>query len=92
MGATPPVKADVFALIASERSIGRSPTSSPITIRMMLEFCNRHKISPLVEEFPLSSVNEAMDHLKAGKARDRIVLEMISTGQRELHVILLAYA
>ena len=92
MGATPPVKADVFALIASERSIGGSPTGSPITIRMMLEFCNSHKISPLVEEFPLSRVNEAMDHLKAGKARDRIVLEMISTGQRELHVILLAYA
>jgi alcohol/geraniol dehydrogenase (NADP+) len=48
VGATPPVKADVFALIASERSIGGSPTGSPITIRMMLEFCNRHKISPLV--------------------------------------------
>ena len=92
MGATPPVKADVFALIASERSIGGSPTGSPITIRMMLEFCNRHKISPLVEEFPLSRVNEAMDHLKAGKARDRIVLEMISTDQRELLAILLAYA
>jgi uncharacterized zinc-type alcohol dehydrogenase-like protein len=74
VGATPPVKADVFALIASERSIGGSPTGSPITIRMMLEFCNRHKISPLVEEFPISRVNETMDHLKAGKARYRIVL------------------
>jgi uncharacterized zinc-type alcohol dehydrogenase-like protein len=70
VGATPPVKADVFALIASERSIGGSPTGSPITS----QFCNRHKISPLVEEFPLSRVNEAMDHLKAGKARYRIVL------------------
>jgi alcohol/geraniol dehydrogenase (NADP+) len=67
------VKADVFALIASERSIAGSPTGSPITIRMKLEFCNRHKISPLVEEFPLSRVNEAMDHLKAGKARYRLV-------------------
>ena len=74
MGATPPVKAEVFALIASERSIGGSPTGSSITIRMMLEFCNRHKISPFVEEFPLSSVNEVMDRLKLGKARYRIVL------------------
>ena len=57
VGATPPVKTDVFAPIASERSIGGSPTGSPITIRMMLEFCNRHKISPPVEEFPLSRVN-----------------------------------
>jgi hypothetical protein len=31
-------------------------------------------MSPLVEEFPLSSVNEAMDRLKLGKARYRIVL------------------
>ena len=66
------MKADVFALIASERSIRKSPTNSPITIKMMLEFCNRHKISPLVEEFPLSRVNEAMD--QAGKARYLIVL------------------
>ena len=57
------MKEDVFALFASERSIGGSPTGSPITIRMTLKFCNRHKISPLVEEFPVSSVNEAMDRL-----------------------------
>jgi len=57
------VKEDVFALFASERPIGGSPAGSPITIRMMLQFCNRHKISPLVEEFPVSSVNEAMDRL-----------------------------
>ena len=53
---------------------GGSPTGSPITTRMMLEFCNRHKISPIVEEFPLSRVDEAMDDFKAGKARYRIVL------------------
>jgi alcohol/geraniol dehydrogenase (NADP+) len=73
VGATPPVKADVFALIASERSIGGSPTGSPITIRMMLGFAIAIK-SVRLSEFPLSRVNEAMDHLKAGKARYRIVL------------------
>jgi uncharacterized zinc-type alcohol dehydrogenase-like protein len=40
----------------------------------MLEFCARHQILPQVEEFPMSKVNEAVDHLRSGKARYRIVL------------------
>jgi uncharacterized zinc-type alcohol dehydrogenase-like protein len=41
----------------------------------MIEFCARHSIAPVTEFFPMSKVNEAMDHLRAGKARYRIVLE-----------------
>jgi uncharacterized zinc-type alcohol dehydrogenase-like protein len=41
----------------------------------MLRFAAQHKIAPQVEYFPMSKVNEAMDRLKAGKARYRIVLE-----------------
>jgi uncharacterized zinc-type alcohol dehydrogenase-like protein len=41
----------------------------------MLEFCVRHGIAPIVEEFPMSKVNEAMAHLASGKARYRIVLK-----------------
>jgi uncharacterized zinc-type alcohol dehydrogenase-like protein len=40
----------------------------------MLDFCNRHGIEPVIEEFPISDVNEAIAHLAAGKARYRIVL------------------
>jgi uncharacterized zinc-type alcohol dehydrogenase-like protein len=29
----------------------------------------------VTEHFPMSEVNEALDHLRAGKARYRIVLE-----------------
>jgi uncharacterized zinc-type alcohol dehydrogenase-like protein len=42
---------------------------------MMLDFCARHRIEPVVETFPMSRVNEALAHLEAGKARYRIVLE-----------------
>jgi uncharacterized zinc-type alcohol dehydrogenase-like protein len=35
----------------------------------------RHQISPKVETFPMSRVNEALAHLKAGKPRFRIVLQ-----------------
>jgi uncharacterized zinc-type alcohol dehydrogenase-like protein len=41
---------------------------------MMLDFCNRHAIEPIVEEFPFSRVNSALSHLESGKARYRIVL------------------
>jgi uncharacterized zinc-type alcohol dehydrogenase-like protein len=41
----------------------------------MLEFAARHSIAPQVERFPMSRVNEALDHLRAGKPRYRIVLD-----------------
>jgi len=69
VGAAPSIHTSVFPLISGERSIGGSP------IKMMLDFCNRHNITPVTEEFPLSSVNEALDHLRAGKARYRAVLK-----------------
>jgi uncharacterized zinc-type alcohol dehydrogenase-like protein len=40
----------------------------------MLEFCARHSIAPITESFPMSKVNEALDRLRSGKARYRIVL------------------
>ena len=41
----------------------------------MLDFCVRHNILPITEEFPMTKVNEALAHLEAGKARYRIVLK-----------------
>jgi uncharacterized zinc-type alcohol dehydrogenase-like protein len=40
----------------------------------MLDFAARHGIAAQTEEFPLTEVNAALDHLRAGKARYRIVL------------------
>jgi len=64
-----------MSLILGQRSVSGSPTGSPATMGSMLDFCARHQIAPLVEHFPLSKVNEAMAHLRAGKARYRIVLD-----------------
>ena len=35
----------------------------------------RHGIEAVTEHFPMAEVNEALDHLRAGKARYRIVLD-----------------
>ena len=70
-----PVCSHVFPLISTQLSISGSPLGSPATITKMLDFAARHKIAPITEFFPMSKVNDALDHLRAGKARYRIVLE-----------------
>jgi len=71
-----PMAIPAFPLMAGEKSIAGSPLGSPALTRRMLEFCVRHDIYPDVEEFPISKVNEALAHLKDGKARYRIVLKV----------------
>jgi uncharacterized zinc-type alcohol dehydrogenase-like protein len=63
-----------FSLISGGKSVGGSDTGSPDMVARMLEFCTRHDIKPIVEYFPMSEVNEAIKHLKSGKARYRVVL------------------
>ena len=71
-----PMAIPAFSLIMGEKSVAGSPLGSPALTLKMLEFCVRHDIYPMVEEFPLEKVNEAMTHLEKGKARYRIVLKV----------------
>ena len=48
---------------------------SPATIAQMLEFVAQHKIAPQIELFDFAEINQALDHLREGKARYRIVLQ-----------------
>jgi uncharacterized zinc-type alcohol dehydrogenase-like protein len=70
-----PLAVQVFPLIAGQRSVGGSPSGAPATVAAMLDFCARHNINAVTEEFPMSKANEALAHLEAGKARYRIVLK-----------------
>ena len=70
-----PVATHAFPLIASQKSITASPLGSPSTIAKMLDFAKRHSIAPIVEEFPFEKINEAIAHLRSGKARYRVVLK-----------------
>ncbi len=75
VGATlEPLDLGAFSLIGGQRSVSGSPVGSPATIARMLEFAVRHQIRPVVEEFPFEQVNEALDRLRSGQARYRIVL------------------
>ena len=70
-----PVPVAVFSLLNGQKTVSGSPLGSPATTAKMLEFCARHSIAPTTELYPMSRINEALDRLRAGKARYRIVLE-----------------
>jgi alcohol/geraniol dehydrogenase (NADP+) len=69
-----PLDLGVFGLIGGQRSVSGSPVGSPAIIAQMLEFAARHEIKPMIETYPFDQVNEALDHLRSGKARYRVVL------------------
>lgn len=70
-----PMPIPAIDLIFGQKSVSGSPTGSPATLITMLEFAARHQIAPQVEHFPMSRINEALEHLEAGKARYRVVLK-----------------
>jgi uncharacterized zinc-type alcohol dehydrogenase-like protein len=69
-----PVPVAAFSLIVGQKSVSGSPSGGPAVVDQMLAFCARHGIAPVIEKFPMSRVNDALDHLRAGKARYRVVL------------------
>lgn len=72
---TEDIPVNIFQLLVAQRSISSSPIGPPVAIANMLDFAARHNITPKTEHFPMSQINKAFEHLEAGKARYRIVLD-----------------
>ncbi len=70
-----PIPVAAFSLIFGQKSISGSPTGSRSAIDDMLRFAARHQVLPQTEHFPLDRINDAFEHLDAGRARYRIVLD-----------------
>jgi alcohol/geraniol dehydrogenase (NADP+) len=66
---------DPRRLLTGERSVAGGVTGPPAQIRLMLDFVARHGIRPAVETFPVARMEEALDHVRHGRARYRAVLE-----------------
>jgi len=71
---TEPLDLNLIPMMFSQLSVSSSPVGSPVTIRKMMNSAARHDIKPVNEHFSFDQVNEAMEHLRSGKARYRIVL------------------
>ena len=69
-----PIETSVFSLMSGRKSISGSPVGSPINIKKMLDFCSKHKISPMVEHFKFDQINEAIARVRDNKVRFRAVL------------------
>jgi alcohol/geraniol dehydrogenase (NADP+) len=70
-----PIPVHAMSLILGKRSVSGSPTGSRSELDTMLRFAAFHDVAPKVEHFPMSKVNEALDHLRSGKANYRVVLD-----------------
>lgn len=70
-----PMQIPAGMLIGGAKSVTGSPTGSPAALRQLLKFAARKNIAPQIEVFPMSQLNEAIEHLHSGNARYRIVLK-----------------
>jgi uncharacterized zinc-type alcohol dehydrogenase-like protein len=71
-----PVPVGVFSLMGGRRSVSASPTGNPITMRRMLDFAARHDIRPQTEHFGSDRINDAIEHLRNGSPRYRVVVDI----------------
>lgn len=70
-----PLPVPAFTLIGGDRSISGSATGTPYELRKLMKFAGRKKVSPTTELYPMSKINEAIQHVRDGKARYRVVLK-----------------
>lgn len=70
-----PLEVPAFTLIGGDRSISGSATGSPNELRKLMKFAARTKVAPTTELYPMSQINQALKHVREGKARYRVVLK-----------------
>lgn len=73
--ATEPMGIAPVALMGKQAQLSATSVGTPAIAATMLDFCARHGITPETEHMPMSQVNEAIERLRSGKPRYRIVLE-----------------
>lgn len=64
VGAASKVEAAVFPMLVGQKSLSSSPLGSIAATRKMMDFCARHDITPDVETFAMSDINDAFERVK----------------------------
>ena len=65
-----------LSLLIGEKKLAAGVTGPISETRQMLDFAARHDIRPVIEKFPVARIDEALDHVRQGRAHYRAVLEM----------------
>ena len=71
-----PLALPLNRLVGKEQQVQGSLTGTPFDAERTLKFSQLTGVKPKVEVFPLTQANEALERLKSGKARFRVVLQM----------------
>ena len=71
---TEPLNIGVGSLMNKQLNVSSSPIGSPSTIAEMLDFADRHNIKPVTETYSFNDINKAIERLRSGHARYRVVL------------------
>ncbi|MFG1925048.1 NAD(P)-dependent alcohol dehydrogenase [Cryptosporangium sp. NPDC048952] len=71
-----PVAVSPMPLLTGERTVTAGNVGTPTEQRAMLEFAARHGIAAQVETYPVARIDEALERVRRGDARYRVVLEM----------------
>jgi len=75
VGLAPKVECAIFSLLGGQKSISSGPSGSPATTRNMIQFVGNHpECLPICEKFTFDKVNDALDLLRNGRPRFRVVL------------------
>lgn len=69
-----PLNVSLYYLLAGEKRIVGGKTGGVDDTMRMLEFTTRHHVTPTIETFAKADVNTAIDHVRQGKARYRVVV------------------
>lgn len=63
-------------LLPGEKAVSGGVPATPAETRLMLDFAGRHGIGAEIETFPVGTINAALDRVRSGRSRYRVVLEM----------------
>lgn len=63
-----------FPLIHDQRSVSGGRAGAPSDTAAMLDFCAKHGVAPMCEQFDMQDVNQAVERVRSGKVRYRAVL------------------
>jgi uncharacterized zinc-type alcohol dehydrogenase-like protein len=75
LGRSPtPITVDTLTGLTAEKVIAGSSVASRFIIKEMLQFAADHNITPKIELMKMSEINQAIQKVRDGKARYRIVL------------------
>lgn len=71
-----PVEFDTSPLIMKAASVHGFPSGHARDSEEAIDFAETHGVKCMIEKFPLSNVQDALDHMTSGKVRFRAVLTM----------------